>query len=209
MHIIAIGCSHTWGEGLKDVHPKDNFRLKPSDFAWPSLLANKLNCEVDNQAVRGAGNLEILWRLLRMQPPTDSLILIQWSHFSRYDFWRFQSFEKGTRENGILNPILQTLNESNQDWFADNGIRNWLAIHHCSLWLKDRGNKFFNIVLTNDKDINPIPGKLNIPNLIDVHTLATKFPLDTALDNKHPGPVTQQFICDTVFDYIKSNNELR
>lgn len=202
MRIVAAGCSHTWGEGLPDVYPKDGVRTEPSELAWPSLLGKKLNCDVKNIANRGAGNLEIMWRLLQFDLKPDDIVIVQWSHFVRYEFFRFDNFDRGSRIRANENLFMFDSDARNKNWALDNAIRNWFTIQHCSLWLESNKHKFLNLIFLNDAKLFPIPEKIHIPNVIDFYQSLPTFFVDKALDGSHPGSKTHELVCDTIYDKV-------
>ena len=63
MRLVAFGCSQTWGSALPDVWGiKENQTIHErgvSKYAWPKLLANKLDVECVNLGIAGASNKEI------------------------------------------------------------------------------------------------------------------------------------------------------
>ena len=86
-HVVTIGCSWTYCQGL------DN----PSTQGWPALVAKKLNVPLVNLAVPGAGNdfihrvsHEYIYRNL----PTNSkpLFIIAWSQYWRRETWQKRNY---------------------------------------------------------------------------------------------------------------------
>ena len=86
--ILAIGDSFTYGSELPDrpMNYSVTTHLPPSKFAWPSLLAKKLNTQVDNLSLPGASNS----RTFRLATTTlvknkYDILLCGWSELSRLD----------------------------------------------------------------------------------------------------------------------------
>ncbi|NBP59254.1 hypothetical protein EBU71_22405, partial [bacterium] len=88
--LVAFGCSYTFGEGLPDTYPIPELHKDrvPSLQAWPAHLGKKLNLESINYGWGGSGNAEILLRLLKTKIYSDDIVVIQWSHFTRLDFYQ-------------------------------------------------------------------------------------------------------------------------
>lgn len=73
--LTTAGCSFTAGVGLDST-----------ELPWPNLLANKLNLRLTNLAHPGAGNQYIINQVLSQGPDFNSLYIICWSSWSRFDF---------------------------------------------------------------------------------------------------------------------------
>ena len=98
----TFGCSITLGHALPDVvrppptdseiqalgrppHWSDEHILKPSMYAWPSVLAEKLGVAVHNHARRGACFQQIARQCVVATPeiePND-IIIVMWTYLSR------------------------------------------------------------------------------------------------------------------------------
>lgn len=81
-HLVTIGCSFTYCQGL----------TSPSTQGWPALVAKKLNVPLVNLALPGVGNdfihrvsHEYIYRNL----PTNSkpLFVVAWSQYWRWEQW--------------------------------------------------------------------------------------------------------------------------
>ena len=87
MRLVTFGCSHTFGAGLPDVWDFENhtpiFTQGPSKYAWPQLLADKLNIECVNAGFTGASNKKIWWNALNFDYQNTDIVIILWSFLSR------------------------------------------------------------------------------------------------------------------------------
>ena len=81
MKFLVVGDSFTFGEELSDV--TDN--VTPSKFAWPQLLADRLNWEVTNLAKPGSGNTRMV-RNVVTEIDNHEVFIIAWSHWARIEF---------------------------------------------------------------------------------------------------------------------------
>ena len=88
MRLVAFGCSNTFGQSLPDVWDYEKnegiFNQGPSKYAWPQLLADKLNVECINNGIPGASNKEIWYNIVNAEFENDDIIIILWSHLNRY-----------------------------------------------------------------------------------------------------------------------------
>lgn len=86
MKLKSFGCSLIFGTDLHD-DGRDGSWATPSGFSWPALLAQHLGYEYHCWARPGAGNLQILDRLLNvLAAPDDSLFVIGWTWVDRFDY---------------------------------------------------------------------------------------------------------------------------
>lgn len=76
-HIVVIGCSLSYGQGLEN----------PRQDSWPALLAKKLNVPVVNLSSRGGGNDRIMRRLYEYHylnsSTSNPFYVLAFSHSSR------------------------------------------------------------------------------------------------------------------------------
>lgn len=82
MKLLTVGDSFTYGEEL------DN-----RSFAWPNLLAKKINYDVTNLGAPGTGNFRSVRMVVDNHQDYD-MVIVAWSHFARMEF---------ADENGIFN----------------------------------------------------------------------------------------------------------
>jgi len=80
--LITFGCSHTFGQALPDVW--NNIRSGPSKYAWPQLLADKLNIECVNLGIPGASNKQIWFRIVKIKFEPNDIVIILWSSQPRW-----------------------------------------------------------------------------------------------------------------------------
>lgn len=194
--LITFGCSYTYGHGLPDCFvPPVNPGSKPSNMAWPSLIAGKIKLDLINFSKCGSSNLEILYNLLTFDFKNTDLIIVMWS-FSDRDML-FQNSEKisiGAWQdtNLVKRWALVHCKE-------DMAVRSWLYIHHASLYLKSKNLKFYNVFNNYHtlKNFQPDFIQLDSPPF----DMSEK--LDYALDNIHPGPLTHKNLADNMLKEIR------
>jgi hypothetical protein len=76
--LITFGCSYTYGFALPDSNMSN-----ASEYAWPTLLANKLNLRLINLGHSGSSNLEILNTILNYNFLPGDKVIVQWSFYNR------------------------------------------------------------------------------------------------------------------------------
>lgn len=83
--LIALGCSHTYGHGLKDCFvPPHGYDENPSVYAWPSQLARLLDIDfVFNLALPGGSNKYIAHSALNFKFEPNDLVVALWTYGDR------------------------------------------------------------------------------------------------------------------------------
>ena len=78
--LVTFGCSHTFGQALPDVWDSKKeehlFHNGASKYAWPQLLANKLNIECVNQGKPGASVKEIWYRVVNFDFQKEDIVIV-------------------------------------------------------------------------------------------------------------------------------------
>jgi len=139
--LIAFGCSNTYGHGLSDCwHPAINGPgPSPSKFAWPQVLADKLNKECINLSQCGSSNLKILHNILNFKYLPTDLVMVMWSNEHRDVIFTSPTSDIALGSwmtHGLIKPFTELLNPYN------SSIRSWMSIHHAHMFLKDKNLKF-------------------------------------------------------------------
>lgn len=131
MKILVLGDSNTFGAELSDlptkhfgpygndyVDPEGQTRIcPPSQHAWPTLLAQRLGCEVSNQSLIGGSN-DRIFRLAMEQTLLDQwdLVICAWTAVDRFDF-----------ATGKRDLALSVKCHFSFDW-----IKQFVALHYTS-----------------------------------------------------------------------------
>ena len=223
--LLAFGCSNTYGHGLEDCLLKDNQPgPQPSKFAWPSLLANKLNIPCLNLAEPGSSNQDILRKILSEDIHENDIIVILWTHYSRdvlYVEHRAQGSNTDKKtgldymlvghwmidpNNGYssVKHIVASYYVAHTD--IDQQIRSWLAIHHAENYLASLKTKSYLFFLDARNILYKKPPFLKFKNLQDLQlwdTLFVKHP--RAPDNNHPGLEAHQETADLMYNIINND----
>jgi hypothetical protein len=205
--LVAFGCSYTYGHGLPDcTDGKIGHGPNPSNFAWPKLLADKLGYTVANMGKPGAGNTEILWRLLNFKLDADDVCVIMWSFFSRSDFFRYGNNAEGTRiehNNRLVDEDVEVYNEN-------NNITNLLAMSHAEYYLNSLNIPSYAYVgpyRVNRENIKPNEFNFTLHDSIKITNLDLSFRMrehriDWALDGAHPGILSHRLIAERLYNKL-------
>jgi hypothetical protein len=221
--LIAFGDSYTQGIGLPDAYPLSPsiYDFSGSEYAWPTLLATKLNYKILNLANGGSGNLEILWKILSTDFHDDDLVIVMWSHFTRINQFKFVNTDNVYRElelyadhkrkktladiSGYRVPKLFGYKVTDNDLDYDMATKNHLLMSHGSLYLKNKGLRSYHLLATTEH-IFPIHPKIKIENFLNI--IPNDWHRDKALDDQHPGIESQKLLASLIYDKIVQH-ELR
>jgi len=115
--LVAFGCSYTYGHGLPDcLMAKGRAGRKPSKFAWPHLLAKKLDKQLYNAGIPGASNKLIMDTVINFPlKPTDTVVIL-WTYLNRHCILSHKKLEPGSKldnevsvlPNGNLHTFIGT-----------------------------------------------------------------------------------------------------
>jgi len=86
MKLKSFGCSFIFGTDLPDDGRNGPYATG-SRLTWPALIADHFGYKYETYARPGAGNLQILERLLCQIDPADPAIyVIGWTYIDRFDY---------------------------------------------------------------------------------------------------------------------------
>jgi hypothetical protein len=197
--LIAFGCSMTYGHGLPDCFvPPCHDGPTPSQFAWPALVANRLDLSIDNQARCGASNLEILNKILEYDYQKDDTVMVMWSFTDRdLIFGRKNIFGQQTNiPVGTWNRTDLSNHWSKAHSEDDVGTRSWFYIHHANLFLKSKNLKCFNFYASQNHL------KRFKPKFIDTQVHKVESWKDLGLDKSHPGVKSHQAMAEKIYKIV-------
>jgi len=196
--LVAFGCSHTFGHGLKDCITDDNGPGdKPSRYAWPAVLASQLNCRVINRGIPGASNLQILNAILNFKFRRSDIVVIMWADVNRDLIFK---------QDGEHRPIGSWgTDKDTKHWIMlhndfDLLMRSWMCINHATLHLTSMNisNHSFFYRPEELKEVQPRWCSIKVN---DIGVLAAT-QIDLALDNAHMGPIAHATIADRIKNLI-------
>jgi|688.fasta_scaffold728562_2 hypothetical protein len=204
--LLAFGCSYTWGAGLPDTFnalKKYKSGNKPSEFAWPTLLANKLGLDYLNLSQPGSGNKEILYKVINQTFLENDLVILYWSHFVRFDFFR-ASKEGGfraQRNDLYFKTFIKSTDIITEDWKYDNAMQNYLAIKFVQMFLDQKKIKHYSLFTLPDFYTYDIPSYIDLNTTLKIKH--NTFITDMSPDGMHFGVKSQENLAEELYNRIK------
>ncbi len=193
MRIIAFGCSYTYGHGLPDCLEEDKITQgpSPSELAFPSLLAKRLNCECINLGKSGNSNKEIWNDILNFKFQEGDLAVITWTYFSRFCVIKSDSIRR-------INPWKEEekvfyMNYSDRH---DMVLDFYGRLNHIGSYLDNTGIKNYNFVIEYSDAKIPQWSQTSILGKFEMH--------DKAGDNCHPGTISHNIFSENIYKIIQS-----
>ena len=223
--LLAFGCSNTFGHGLEDCLLENNQPAhKPSQWAFPLLLANKLNIPCLNLAEPGSSNQDILRKILSEDIRENDIVVILWTHYSR-DVLYVEHHAPGSNKDEKTGldymPVGHWMIDPNNGYSSvkhivasyyvahtdiDQQIRSWLAIHHAENYLASLKTKSYLFFLDARNILYKKPPFLKFKNLQDLQLWETLFVKNPrALDGNHPGLEAHQETADLMYNIINND----
>ena len=139
--LITLGCSHTFGDGLKN----------PPIGSWPTVLSNKFDKELINLAESGGSNRTIQHKVYTFEFKEDDIVTILWTYPDRYHF-----FQDRYTNTGCINSWGTT--DVANAWFKyfhtsyNERFDNQTIVNQVNLFLKNAGIKVYNLLVSPEFD---------------------------------------------------------
>jgi len=125
MKLYFTGCSHTYGDDLKD----------PANTAWPSVISQECGIEFLNDSASGGTNDRIMYRTIKHIDQFDKFY-IAWTYTAR-----FTRYRSDNNYDINFNPWLTHTLYSNDSDFINYGkihYRTWHnELYATKLWLQN------------------------------------------------------------------------
>jgi|TARA_R110000764_G_scaffold27478_1_gene65003 hypothetical protein len=196
--LIAFGCSFTRGTALDDVWDfknKCSIFPQPSKYAWPQLLADKLDIECINLGKGGYSNKAIWHTITNFDFNPSDIVFIHWSYLDRYHY--YENKETGHiidhRSNTARDKAFFKYLHSDYDMLNDLYMR----INHIDSLLY--GKKRYHLQI--DPIISPAWNKTEILN-IRLDDYKNKYP--RANDKSHPGALAHKEFATALLQNLKN-----
>lgn len=194
--LITFGCSFTYGQGLPDCLTNED---GPSQYAWPSLLANRLDRKLVNASSPGSSNLEILHQILNFQFKKDDLAVVMWTVFDRDTAFYKKLFSSKTVlekigawcTHGFGKKVLQRLD------LHDQAIKSWIYIQHADLFLKSKQIRYIHYTAIAGHLTPYKPKYISVDNMYDIGLSWT----DRTEDN-HPGIESNKLTAAKIYEIL-------
>lgn len=200
MNLYTFGCSHTYGMGLPDCWNTltNTFGPVPSKFAWPSVLAEKLNCKLNNKSYPGISNKEIWYKIVETQfNPIDDMVICMWTNPVRTCFITDEIVQPEYRIGVHMESVFSKAYLSGYHFDYNAYLDSYLQINHAKLYLDAIGVKnyhlFYSKTFEYDIEWNSVDF---IPLYIE------DMEQDRALDGVHVGPKTHTQFSNLLIDKL-------
>lgn len=201
--LVAFGCSNTYGIALPDcLHGIDI--SKPSQYAWPALLARNLDLNLVNLSSQGIGNNEIMMKLLHTNFNSDDTVIILWSYFVRHEFFRYDynsnGGEKVNPNSSVYRTLIADMDPHTKEWKIDNAIKNYLTIAFTHAYLKQKNIKYHSVFSVPDFELFDIPEWVDTSNVIQIPMKEIR--IDIGADGIHMGVKSHELLASKLFTII-------
>jgi len=117
MNILTVGCSFTHGSELTN----------PAISAWPYLLGQQNNWEVNNQGIGGGSNDRSVRVCFEEVQNKYDLIVVAWTIHERIEV---------PSELGLLNVTLGYAEKHNLSWATEYFIKHYDRLYSYQRWLR-------------------------------------------------------------------------
>jgi len=138
--LIAFGCSNTLGQALPDIwnfdKNKPNNDKGPSKYAWPQLLANKLDVECINNGIQGNAPKDTWWLIMNFPFKDNDIVTILWPHIFRTTFLTEPTPENNPQYYEPLWPAYYSR------WQNHRQVRVWADERGGSAWSKQHSKYY-------------------------------------------------------------------
>lgn len=200
--LIAFGCSYTRGTALPDVWDfKNNKSIYgyPSKFAWPSVLAEKLERECINLGKGGASNKLIWHTIINFEFQPNDLVFIHWSYLDRYHFFEDE------KTSHIIDH--RSINARDKAFFKhlhseyDMLLDFYLRLNHVDQYLTGKKLKTYHLIV--EPSMYKFTPNWNHVKFLNVSLIEYKELLsDRACDGSHPGETAHREFANQIYKII-------
>ena len=213
--LVAFGCSHTYGEGLKDCWVPEGENIDgiegpdagkfPSKYAWPQLLADKLNIECCNLGLPGTSNKFIWHNILNTHLTKKDIVVILWTYHNRTCILKNKNRYQRIMVSDINNPGRPEQERSLAETFYENYYYDYNAIvesvgqiNHIKSYLDNINVKNYHLLINTSIKEEAIPEW----NQVKLHPIKLRYDLPLAEDNKHPGEEANKILSNKIYTII-------
>lgn len=141
--LIALGCSHTYGHGLKDCFvPPHGYDENPSVYAWPNQLARLLDIDyVFNLALPGCSNKYIAHSAVNFKFEPNDLVVALWTYNDRTGIFHSDNDYRVIAhwdDNKYSRKFMKSYYSN-----YDVSFQNSVYINYLNLYLKEQNTNYF------------------------------------------------------------------
>lgn len=219
--LVAFGCSNTYGEALPGAKPvkywdsiENNYnssKLSPSEYSWPSVLAESLGMECVNKAVPGTSNKHISNLVLNTEFKSTDVVVIAWTYFSRSCFYNNKTHNRimiqDIDNSGIFIEHRKKAKIYYKNFYdyENSKIDNYMQINLIKNHLDNLNISNYHYSWQTDEESHLFPfsdaPKWNNVKLNDLKGIAKT--ADKGYDNLHPGINAQKLIAEKIYNDIR------
>ncbi len=199
--LVVFGCSYAFGLGLEDCFTDAS---KPSNFAWPSYIAQAMGRRLVNKSMPASSNKRIWHTISKFTFRPDDIVIISWTHAHRSAIiktpWNVKNLINDDNNDEVINAYYEHL-YSRYDAF----IMTRLFITDANRICKDKNIPVYNVFYNTDwgeyykKKVNTVPVYMEI-HLED-------YP--KALDNMHLGQEGNRAYAASFMEHIGIDHSLK
>lgn len=218
-NLYAFGCSTTRGDALDDIWDYDKKHTicqtddyYPSKYAWPQLLADKLNLNCFNYGISGASNKQIWYELVKTHIKKNDTVIVQWTFIDRY-YVIDHNHLSTNNQIGPWKPLIGKRQRDRQNAFYEHFHTNEdvlydlnLRISHADQYAKQQGFKIFHTTC-NMEDILFLPfnhAKILKTNIQYIQKETQSYANDRNKTGGHPGILAHKVYADRLYNEILS-----
>jgi hypothetical protein len=186
----------------------------PSNFAWPTILGNKLNYETINLSNPGSSNIRMIYNILNTKFEEGDLVIVLWSYLTRDSFFNYNEIKNFGEWDNMYFETIKKLSSEN-----DITIKNLMDIYFVTKHLESLNVKFYYMYLDKLNEDNVYPAYIPVfetyRNYIEKYNISKttidkvsddshKEDLGLALDNSHPSEKYQERLGNYIYETIKN-----
>lgn len=213
--LFAYGCSHTYGEGLRDcwipagktidgIVGPDAGSL-PSKYAWPKLLADKMEIECHNYSRAGVSNKFIWHKILNTPFNEKDIVIVLWTYYNRTCILENKNSSRRIMASDIGNPHITEEKESFSKIYYEKYYYDYDVVtqsigyfNHIKSYLDNIKVANHHLIISDCLERQPVPEW----NQVKLHPIKLRYDLPLAEDNKHPGEESHQILSDEIYTII-------
>jgi hypothetical protein len=194
--LLVFGSSDTYGSHLPDCIPTSTLERTPSAYAWPNILGEKMFMPVNNMAIPGASNSEILLTMLTSEVFETDLVVVCWTLVNRTYL---------LRDDASLDKIFPLSETKPAELFYklydDNNLvhHTMLDVLHANLFFSNKKCNIYNFY-TDPLIHIKTNSILSSPSL--VYLDKSKLTVDRGADKMHPGLQSHINIANYVYGVL-------
>ena len=208
--LIAFGCSNTYGEALYDIFDQE-YNSCTSEYAWPNVLAGKVDKQCVNMGECGASNKKICYNIHNFDFQPDDIVVIMWTYLNRSCILhknperiiRLAAFDIAKRRDELPENANGKLSKMFFKMF-ENDFES-CYVHYCRVNL---AKTFLDNLGLINLHISPIKKNSILDcqaprwNQVDIKNFYRYTNIDRAEDNIHPGVKSHKAIASEIFKLL-------